>query len=214
MLYIKIIPCNMMQENTYIVNDDTHQAVIIDCGAYFPKEREAVATYIRVNDLQVVRLLCTHGHFDHCCGNDTIYDNFHLQPELHADDMFLAADMAEQARNLLGMDYDRPTPPVGHFLTDGEVITFGDHRLVALHTPGHTPGSLIFNCPEERAVFTGDTLFRLSIGRTDFERGSWEDMNNSLRNVVTKLPAETVVYPGHGPKTTIRVELRTNPYLK
>lgn len=82
-----------------------------------------------------------------------------------------------------------------------------------LHTPGHTPGGLCFYCEEEKLVFTGDTLFRQSVGRTDFERGSWEQLVDSLHRVVAKLPPDTTVLCGHGPQTTIGQELKTNPYL-
>ena len=103
---------------------------------------------------------------------------------------------------------------MGHYLTDADVIQFGTHRLQILHTPGHTPGGIVFYCEEERTAFSGDTLFRMSIGRTDFERGSYEEMLSSLHNVVAHLPADTTVYPGHGPQTTIAEELRYNPYFK
>ena len=98
--------------------------------------------------------------------------------------------------------------------TADEVISFGTHQLQILRTPGHTPGGVTFYCAQEKAAFTGDTLFRMSIGRTDFERGSYEDILKSLGKVLAQLPADTTVYPGHGPVTTISDELSYNPYLK
>ena len=214
MINIKTFSCNMLQENTYVVSDETLQAVVIDCGAFYPEERQAIVDYLRNNQLRPVHLLCTHGHLDHCFGNDTLYSEFQLQPQLHAADEFLARDMAEQARNLFGFDYDRPTPPIGHFIANGECIGFGTHQFKALHTPGHTPGGLVYYCAEEGVAFTGDTLFRMSIGRTDFDGGSWTDMQHSLRSVLAQLPPATKVYPGHGPTTTIATELEYNPYMK
>lgn len=214
MLEIKTFCCNMLQENTYVVSDDSGECVIIDCGAYDDAERQAIVRYVNEERLKPVHLLCTHGHLDHCFGNDTIYDAFGLQPELHANDEFLAKDLAQQAADFFGLPYDHPTPPIGRFLAKGDVITFGTHQLEVLHTPGHTPGGVCFYCQEEQVVFTGDTLFRMSVGRTDFERGSWEALLNSLRTVISQLPDDTTVYCGHGPQTTIGEEKRMNPYLR
>ena len=211
---IKTFEFNMLQENTYVVSDGTRECVIIDCGAYYPEERKAIVNYINAEQLKPVHLLCTHGHLDHCFGNNTIYDAFGLKPELHVADEFLAADLAYQASDFFGMDYSYPTPPIGRFLADGDTITFGSHSLKVLHTPGHTPGGIVFYCDEEHIAFTGDTLFRMSIGRTDFKGSSWQDMLQSLRTVIATLPDNTIVLSGHGPRTTIGEEKRSNPYLQ
>ena len=202
----------MLQENCYIVSDDTRQAVIIDCGAYFDDERQAIADYISHNQLQPRRLLCTHGHFDHCFGNDLVYQLYGLKPEVAAADEWLM-DLPAQMRSMMGTDYQRPCPPIGRLLSADELIDFGSHQLRVLPTPGHTPGGVSFYCEAEHVVFTGDTLFRQSVGRTDFERGSYEQLLQSLRQVLAPLPPETVVYSGHGPATTIADELRSNPYF-
>ena len=214
MLNIKRFNCNMLSENCYVVSDDTRECVIIDCGAFYPEEGEAIVGYIRNSSLTPKRLLCTHGHFDHCMGNGYIYRAFGLKPEAHTGDQFLMEKMQGQTNEILGINIDLDVPPVGRYLTDKDIIEFGTHRLQILHTPGHTPGGIIFYCKEESTAFSGDTLFRMSIGRTDFERGSYEQMLDSLHNVVAHLPADTTVYPGHGPQTTIAEELRYNPYLR
>lgn len=121
--------------------------------------------------------------------------------------------MERHVSEILGVRLSLDVPPVGRYLSESDVITFGTHRLTILHTPGHTPGGIIFYCEAEQTAFSGDTLFRMSIGRTDFERGSYQQMMTSLRDVVAKLPPETVIYPGHGPQTTIGEELRYNPYF-
>ena len=211
---IKRFNCNMLSENCYVASDDTQECVIIDCGAFYPEEGEAIVGYIRNNNLTPKHLLCTHGHFDHCMGNGYIYHAFGLKPEAHIGDEFLMEKMQGQTRDILGVDIDLDVPPTGRYLTDEDVIRFGTHRLQILHTPGHTPGGVVFYCEEEHIAFSGDTLFRMSIGRTDFERGSYEQMLDSLHNVVAHLPADTIVYPGHGPQTTIAEELRYNPYFK
>lgn len=213
MLNIKTFACNMLGENCYVVSDDTQEAVIIDCGALFPAERQAIADYIDRQKLRPVHLLCTHGHLDHCFGNGFISQRYGLLPEVSAEDAFLTDDLARQASQIFGFDYDEPAPETRHF-TAGTSIGFGTHKLQVLASPGHTPGSVLFYCKEEKVVFTGDTLFRMSIGRTDFERGSWASMMKSLGSVVAALPADTVAYCGHGPSTTIADELRMNPYLR
>ena len=214
MLNIKLFSCNMLGENCYVVNDETHEAVIIDCGAQYPAERTAISQYIKSESLKPVHLLCTHGHLDHCFGNIFIMNEFGLKPEVSSEDLFLAEDLDAQARSMFGFSIGEPTPPIGHCLVAREKISFGNHQLKVLPTPGHTPGSVIFYCKEEKVAFSGDTLFRMSIGRTDFPEGSWAKMEESLKNVVAKLPKETTVLAGHGPQSTIADELQYNPYLR
>ena len=105
-------------------------------------------------------------------------------------------------------------PPVDNYLTDSDTISFGSHTFQILHTPGHTPGGIVFYEANEHIAFSGDTLFRMSIGRTDFERGSYKDMITSLHDLAAQLPADTTIYPGHGPQTTIADEIRYNPYMR
>ena len=213
MLNIKTFSFNLLQENTYVVSDDSLECVIIDCGAYYPEERLALTTYISEKQLKPVHLLCTHGHFDHNFGINTVYDTWGLKPEIAAEDEWLITDLSGQFEAMAGVKLDWTFPKPGHYFTKGEIIHFGTHELEVLPTPGHTPGGVTFYCAEENVAFTGDTLFRMSIGRTDFERGSHYQMLNSLKTVIAQLPADTVIYSGHGPKTTIGEELSYNPYL-
>ena len=113
-----------------------------------------------------------------------------------------------------GIQIEQSEAVVGRWLKDGDMITFGNHTLKVLQTPGHTPGSALIYCEEENTCFTGDTLFRMSIGRTDLEGGNWAQMEQSLSNIVSKLPKETIVLSGHGPQSTIADELMYNPYLR
>ncbi len=122
--------------------------------------------------------------------------------------------MKEQVRSFLGADFENDETMQLTYIGENDTIEFGTHRLKVLSTPGHTPGGVIYHCPEERVVFTGDTLFKMSIGRTDFEGGNEMVMFQTLRNVIAKLPVDTEVWSGHGPKTTIGEELRTNPFLR
>ena len=214
MLNIQRFVFNPYQENTYVVSDDTGECVIIDCGAFFDDERMAIVEYINDNGLTPKHLLCTHGHFDHCIGNDTIFANYGLSPEIHQSDSFLLNSLDRQTESYLGFQVEPSVPKAVRFIDKNDVINFGSHSFKILETPGHTPGGLTFFCEEEKVAFTGDTLFQMSIGRTDFEEGDDEAMFRSLHDVIAKLPTETEVRSGHGPKTTIGSELRMNPYLR
>lgn len=214
MLTVKCFTCNMLSENCYVVSDESRDCVIIDCGAYYPEEGQAIVGYIRQQQLTPRHLLCTHGHFDHCMGNGYIFRAFGLKPRAHQDDSFLMEKMEQQTSDILGIPIHLDVPPVGSYLTDSDAITFGSHTWQILHTPGHTPGGIVFYDADEHIAFSGDTLFRMSIGRTDFERGSYADMITSLHMLATQLPADTKIYAGHGPETTMADEIRYNPYLR
>ena len=214
MIQIKRFTCNPLEENCYVVSDDTQECVIIDCGAFYQEENDAIINYIRKENLSPVHLIATHGHLDHNFGNSTIFNEFGLKVEVCSEDGYLIEDLPKQATDLFGIDINQDQPEVGRWLKDGDTITFGSHTLKVVQTPGHTPGSALIYCEEEHTCFTGDTLFRMSIGRTDFDGGSWEQMEQSLSNVVANLPKETIVLSGHGPQSTIEEELRYNPYLR
>ncbi|MBO5548157.1 MAG: MBL fold metallo-hydrolase [Prevotella sp.] len=214
MFHIKKLVCNPLEENCYVVSDETKECVIIDCGAYYPEEFDALEAYLRDQQLKPVHLLATHGHLDHNFGNVRLFHAYGLKVEICGEDQQLVEQLPEQAKNLFGMTISEECPQVGRLLKDGDEITFGSHTLCVLHTPGHSHGSCLYYCAEEKTVFTGDTLFRMSIGRTDFAEGSWAEMEQSLKNVVAKLPKETTVLAGHGPQSTIADELQYNPYLR
>ena len=204
----------MLAENCYVVSDETRDCVIIDCGAYYPEEGEAIVRYIRERQLTPRHLLCTHGHFDHCMGNGYIFRAFGLKPKTHQDDRFLMEKMEQQTSEILGIPIRLDVPPVDRYLNDTDTITFGSHTWQILHTPGHTPGGIVFYDAAEHIAFSGDTLFRMSIGRTDFERGSYGEMITSLHQLATQLPGDTKIYAGHGPETTMADEIRYNPYMR
>ena len=211
---IKTFAVNPLQENCYVVSDDTKACIIIDCGAFYITERQAIVNHINENNLKPAHLLCTHGHFDHVFGNDTIFEAYGLKPEIHTDDASLITDVAKQCEMMgMGLDYDRTTPPIGHYLANDEEISFGSHTLKVIHTPGHSKGGVVFYCETEKILFSGDTLFRMSVGRTDLPGGSWTELMDSLDEKIATLPKDTVVYPGHGPKTLLSEEFSMNPYF-
>ena len=139
----------MLQENCYVVSDETKECVIIDCGAFYPEERTAITQYIKENQLKPVHLLVTHGHLDHNFGNNTIYQEFGLKPEVSAADEKLMKGLAKQAETFYQMQLDYQFPPIGRFFEDEEVIKFGNHEFQVIATPGHSSGSVTFYCEAE-----------------------------------------------------------------
>lgn len=214
MLEVKTFEVNPIQENMYIVHDETKEAVIIDCGSFYPQEHQAIFRYIQEKGLTLKHLLCTHGHLDHCFGNIAIYQKYGLKPEVMAEDEYLITKLDEQASNMFGFKLEDEIPPVAPYLKAGDEISFGTHRLQVIATPGHTPGSAVFYCAEEGIAFTGDTLFYMSVGRTDFEGGSYRQLTESLERLKQLLPPATRLYTGHGPMTSMEAELKHNMYLR
>ena len=214
MIIVKTFVFNLLQENTYVVSDESKECVIIDCGAYYDQERDALTNYIEENGLKPTHLLATHGHFDHNFGIDTVYNTYGLLVEIAEEDGPLVSNLPKQFQEMIGVPLRREYPSVGRYFGKDEVIRFGNHELKVLKTPGHSRGGVVFHCEEEHIVFTGDTLFKMSVGRTDFDGGSYTELMHSLQNVLAPMPADTIVYSGHGPKTTIGEELRHNPYLQ
>lgn len=214
MLNIKTFEVNPLGENTYIVSDETKECVVIDCGALHESERKAIADYIAENNLIVKHSILTHAHFDHCFGCSFIAEKYGAKPKMHERDCRGYSKMGTQSKSLMGVQIGEDYPEADSYFTEHGIIEFGTHNFKIIHTPGHTQGSVFFFCEEEKVAFSGDTLFRASIGRTDFEGGSTPDILDSLQNKVSKLPWDTTVYPGHGPSTTIRVEMMSNPYLR
>ena len=212
MIEIKSFTCNMLQENCYVASDETKECIIIDCGAFYEEERQALIDYILSNGLKPVHLLCTHGHLDHKFGNDTIFREFGLKPEVSKGDERMMENLGRQAQSFYGFQLNYELPSVGHYFEQNETLSFGSHHIQILFTPGHSRGSVVFYCEAEKVVFTGDTLFEHSIGRTDMEGGSMMQIIQSLR-ILAQLPDDTTVYPGHGPLTTIGKELAENPFM-
>ena len=202
------------EQCTYVLSDETGEAVIIDCGVLIPGKREKLIQYIEGEHLRPVRLLLTHAHHDHVYGNDLILEHYGLLPEVHEADKplmtgHLLRRIAEEHK-----DYPYVVPMPEHYLTDDEEIPFGTHRLHVIHVPGHSPGSVVFYCAEEGIAFTGDTLMKRYIGNTELMFSSPEDMYASLKYIVDLLPDDTVIYPGHGGKATMADVKAKNEQLK
>ena len=205
---------NEYEECSYVMFDETHEAVIIDCGVLIPRKRKDLLEFIEQHRLQPVRLLLTHAHHDHVYGNDLIHDRYGLLPEVHEDDRVLMTRQLPRRIAELHKDYPYDIPMPEHYLTDGETITFGTHCLQVIHVPGHSPGSVVFYCAEEGIAFTGDTLMKSWIGNTELMFSSPEDMYASLKYLVQLLPDDTVIYPGHYGKGIMADVKAKNEQLK
>lgn len=212
MLKIKIFPCNMFAENTYVVSDDTNECMIIDCGAYSQDEQQSIETYIREKGLKPVLSILTHAHADHIFGVRYIYDRYNLAPIVCEKDVELYSQFKMQTKSFIGTEPNYDMPPIGQTVKDKDTVSFGNHTFKVIETPGHTRGSVFYYCEDEKIAFSGDTLFRGSIGRTDLPGGSMFQIIQSLR-MMTQYPDDVKVYSGHGMPTTIGYELASNPYL-
>ena len=201
----------ILATNCYLLLcDDTRESLIIDPG-FSIEEANTVLERIRRSRAKVKYIVNTHGHFDHISGNGLLKDTLKAEILIHKDDACMLTDPSRNLSYMLGLTVLSPRPD--RLLEDGEKIEVGELQLIVMHTPGHTEGSISLFCKEENAVFTGDTLFAGSVGRTDLPGASLRKLLKSLNERLLKLPDETIVYPGHGGKTTIGRERRTNPFL-
>ena len=203
---------NPFQENTYLVYDDTQECIVFDPGCYSAEEQRELSDRIEALELKPVRLINTHCHIDHVFGNAFIARTYGLELEIHRGEAPVLAAVPEIAR-YFGVALPEPSPSPGRFLEAGEAVSFGNTRLQALLTPGHSPASLSFFCEEDRFVISGDVLFQGSIGRYDLPGGDLATLIDSIKSQLFPLGDDVIVHPGHGPSTTIGAERKRNPFL-
>jgi hydroxyacylglutathione hydrolase len=190
-----------LETNCYIVWDDhTNDAVIVDPAA----SGDFIVDQVLTRQLNPTAIWLTHGHFDHVLGLLEVATAFAVPIWMHNDDTFLLAQAAQSAHHWTGITPD-PVPPANQFWQDHDQLWVGDHQFTVLHTPGHTPGSVSLYSPENDVLISGDTLFKGTVGRTDFSYSDVSAMKKSLARLL-ELPAATLVLPGHGEPTVIRNE--------
>jgi hydroxyacylglutathione hydrolase len=211
MLTVTSFVFSPVEENTYVVHNEAGDCIIVDPGCYFGNERNELKEFIQNGQLAPKYLLNTHCHLDHVFGNKFIHDTYGLTLHLHEKEKILL-DYAPTSGLSWGLPFDNYQGDL-IFLREGEVIRLGDDELQVLFTPGHSPGHVSFWCRAQQFVLSGDVLFRQSIGRTDLPGGSFETLIQSIREKLFVLPEETIVYPGHGPETTVGAEKTDNPFL-
>lgn len=203
---------NPFQVNCYIVYDDTGDCLIIDASCNDKTEKEKLVLFISERDLNPVMILNTHGHVDHLSGNTFLAEKYSIPLAIHRDDLFLVRNAVQQGL-IFGFDIDEPPDP-SVFLQEGEDVYFGNSGLNVFHAPGHSPGSVVFYSLEGKFLITGDVLFAGSIGRTDLPGGNYNVLMKSIKEKIILLPDDTLIYPGHGPASTIGNEKLNNPFLK
>jgi hydroxyacylglutathione hydrolase len=196
------------QENCYIIGDEkTMLGAIIDPG----DEAERILKTARSTGLEFKYILNTHAHIDHVCGIQQVKEALHIPFYLHKDDLILLQNLPKQAA-MFGIFVDK-VPEVDFFYGQNTVISMGSLNAQILHSPGHSPGSVCLYFESEQVVFGGDVLFNGSIGRTDLYGGDYETLIHSIRTQLFTRSDETLVYPGHGPVTSVGHEKRYNPFL-
>ncbi len=205
---------NLFGEKTYIVWDEsTLEAAVIDPGMSNEAECERFDNFINKNGLKLKYLLYTHLHIDHTFGHEFIQTTYGLEAYANVGDAALGEIRNEQAQ-MFHLPVKRlSTIEIKYPIADGDVITLGNDSLLVISVPGHTQGSVAYYSKSGKMVFTGDALFNGSIGRTDLPGGNGRQLIESIRNQLLTLPPDTIVYPGHGPRTTIGKEATTNPFL-
>lgn len=211
MAYIHHFIFNNFQENTYIIWDETHEAVIIDPGCYYPEEKSDLKKFIEGKKLNVVLLLNTHGHLDHVFGNKWVKETYGVPFLAHRDDELFLKRMKETAA-MYGFGVEE-SPLPDRYLEEGDEVKFGKTTLQVIHAPGHSPGSVCFVSREDAFLIGGDVLFEGSIGRFDLPGGNYETLMKSIGNKLMRLPDDMRVYSGHGSMTTIGAERKNNPFL-
>jgi hydroxyacylglutathione hydrolase len=194
----------MFDQNCYVLRRrDTRSVLVIDPGLQHPRTLDLLDRH----QLSCELILCTHGHPDHVNGVPAVKEAHRCEAALHPDD----EEQLGRVRALPGVSADLPDVVFERALHDGEIVRWQGLEIEVVHTPGHTRGSVCFRVGLD--LYAGDTLFHRGVGRADLPGGSWPALVFSIETRVYTLPPETVVYPGHGPRTTIRDEMEHNPFV-
>jgi glyoxylase-like metal-dependent hydrolase (beta-lactamase superfamily II) len=202
---------NSFGVNTYVLTDNTGKCLIVDPACQSKQEENELASFLADNNLQPTGMVNTHFHIDHIVGNTFVCKTFNLKPQCHKGcKMFW--ETAVEFGSVFGIKVENLIIP-SDFIEDGDSIEFGSSSVQVLYTPGHADGSVCLVNHDERYVIAGDVLFRDSIGRTDLPTGNFDVLYQSITSKLFTLPDDYVVYPGHGPETTIGYEKLNNPFL-
>jgi glyoxylase-like metal-dependent hydrolase (beta-lactamase superfamily II) len=205
MAKIHTIVVGRLQTNCYILQSDSI-ALVIDPG----DEPERILRFLDDIAVKPSGIIATHTHFDHVLGVEAIRGALKIPFLIHRDDLSMLESMQGRVRQFMGFSVP-PPPKVDQFLRDGESITVGKDTLKVIHTPGHSPGSI--SIVGQGFVLTGDALFNQSIGRTDLPGGDFDMLVRSITERLFSLDDDTIVYPGHGPETSIGDEKLANPFV-
>lgn len=211
MLHIKTFTFNPFEENTYLLYDETGNAVVVDPGCYERDEREELVGFLSQQKLQLREVVNTHCHIDHVLGNEFLKTTFNVPLSIHRNEIPVLKSVQAYAPSY-GFGGYRASEP-DRFLEVGGTLQVGDEILDILFVPGHSPGHVVFYHEASQTCIAGDTLFQGSIGRTDLPGGDHPTLIRAITEVMFALPDATLVFPGHGPETTIGEEREYNPFV-
>jgi len=215
-MVIKQFVVNPFGVNCFVLSNDAGDAILIDPSVSNKQEEEALARYIETNHLTVRKLLNTHLHLDHVLGNAFVANKYGVVLEAHEEDAFLL-DLQEEQSQMFGLPMREPSPGLGNFLAEGDAVEVPGIKLQVFHIAGHSPGGIAFYCENPGEVngqkappllFPGDIMFAGSRGRSDLFGGDDHALVSGIKSKLLSLPDDTVVFPGHGPATTIGDEKR------
>lgn len=212
MLVVHKLVFNPFQENTYVIEGENKDCIIVDPGCYNSVENAELKSFIDNRNLKPVALVLTHFHLDHVFGNQFVFDEWGLLPTGHKDGES-TMNGNQRACEVYGLPYI-PSPPITHFITDGDTIELSGDEIKVRHVPGHSTGHMALVSEGSGWVIAGDVLFQNSIGRTDLPGGDLATLEKSIREKMYVLPDDMVVYCGHGPETSIGNERFANPFVR
>lgn len=212
MVQVQTFVFNPFSENTYLLHDETGEAIIIDPGCYDRSEVNELAAYIEKHGLKPVQIVNTHAHIDHVLGVAALKRKYGIPFVLHKLDEPLLRAVKTYASNYGFSAFEEPE--IDRFIKEGETVEFGNTSLKIIFVPGHAPGHVAFVNDADKFVIGGDVLFRMSIGRTDLPGGDHGTLLKSIREQMFTLPEDYTVYAGHMEPTTVGFEKRNNPFFK
>ena len=211
MITVKSFVFNDFQTNTYILSNEQHQCMIIDCACQNATEWQQLKGWLNENQLTPLHALLTKCHVDHVLGCHYLLDEYGIGYQTHpASKIFI--ELASEFSSVLGLKLEKFPPPQS-YIYEGDCIQMEGLTLKVIYTPGHADGSVCYHSENEKIMFSGDVLFKDSIGRSDLPTGNYEKLRKSIIEKLFVLPDDTVVYPGHGPFTTIGHERKNNPFV-
>lgn len=212
-MQIQTFVFNHFGQNTYLIIDETtSNCAIVDPGCFFDEEKQKIKNFIKDKNLTLEKILFTHCHLDHAFGAKFISKEFNPIPVFaHKNESIFIEDAINQSLRF-GISMEQP-PKITNFVNDGDEVSVGSLSFKAIHVPGHSPGSICYYNAPNNVIFCGDVLFNGSIGRSDLPGGNHQQLISGIKEKLMPLPDNTIVYSGHGPTTTIKIERDTNPHL-
>ncbi len=211
MIAVQRFVFNSFAVNTYVISGKNRECIIVDPACMNAKEEHELSGFIHDYQLTPVMLINTHYHIDHILGNAFVCNTYGLKPIAHQKGK-LFWETAKESASVFGLKLGELKKPE-IFVEDGDILKADDIELRVFYTPGHADGSICLVCDSQNFVITGDVLFQSSIGRTDLPTGSFDLLRESIQQKLFTLPADCIVYPGHGPATSIGYELINNPFI-